>query len=249
MSNIKNRTETDGDKKHRDRIVVEEMVTYELRASSAVLSVSVKGTSFFADDAAMKKAKEVATLIDALKEVGIPEAEIRLRNVVAESQSGIISKSSSAKYQLSVKCADLERLSETLAIITSAKNCELHKLDWRFSDDREVKLKQLEQVFSAARETGECIAKSLGVQIEGVQDCIFEEYIICDDHYAPTQSVGMVKKMSTASASDFEEAPLFSRMRAAGPVPLPSGQWQKQGIKARVIFHVSKNGSSENNQE
>lgn len=82
----------------RNQITVEEIVIFELKASSVVLNVSVKGTSYFADDVAIKKAKEVSALVDAFKELGIPEEEIRLTNVIADSQSGIISKTSSAKY-------------------------------------------------------------------------------------------------------------------------------------------------------
>jgi uncharacterized protein YggE len=215
----------------KDRIVVTETLHYELKASSAVLHVSVKGTSYFADDMAMKKAKEVSALVDALKELGIPEQEIRLKNVVADSQSGIISKTSSAKYHLSIKCSELEKLSEALSIITNGKNCELHKLDWQFIEDRQKKLEYLSKAFAAAKETAECIANSLSIVICGVHDCSFDEFIFYDyDHGSGTPAV-----MKANISADYET---LSMARKSAAPSLPAGQWQKQGIKARVVFLV-----------
>jgi uncharacterized protein YggE len=223
----------------KDRIVVTETVFYELKASSAVLHVSVKGTSYFADDMALKKAKEVSSLVDALKELGIPDEEIRLKNVVADSQSGIISKTSSAKYHLSIKCRELEKLSEALSVITNGKNCELHKLDWQFMEDREKKLNYLSKAFTAAKETAECMANSLGIAIAGVNDCGFDEFIVYDYDHGP--GAPQVMAMKSNISPDYESLAM-SRNRAAPS--LPSGQWQKQGIRARVVFLVGNDTRS-----
>jgi len=218
----------------RDRIRVTETVFYELKATSAVLHISVKGTSYFADDVAMKKAKEVSTLVDAFKELGIPEHEIRLKNVLAESQSGIISKTSSAKYYLSIKCDDLEKLSEALSVVTTGKNSELHKLDWQFLEDRQKKLEHLGKAVSAAKETAECIAHSLGVTIEGVHDCSFDEFIEYDFDVGPSPAT----LHSRANMAAKYEA--LSMARTVAP-SLPTSQWQKQTIRAHVVFLVRQN--------
>ena len=231
-----------GETTERDLIVVEESVVYEIKASSAVLHVSVKGSSYVADNMALKKAKEVSTLVDALKELGVPEEEIRLKNVVAETQSGMISKTSSAKYNLTVKVRDLEKLSEALSIVTSAKSCELHFLDWKFKEDRQKKLEYLGKVFAAARETGECIAKSLGVSISGVHNSTFEETALGDNEAYFGWGRGAVGLASKQNVSpDYES---MSRSRGAAP-QLPVGQWQRQAIRARVSFQI-ESGSGNN---
>lgn len=223
----------------RNQITVEEIVIFELKASSVVLNVSVKGTSYFADDVAIKKAKEVSALVDAFKELGIPEDEVRLTNVIADSQSGIISKTSSAKYYLTVKCRDLDKLADALAIVTGGKNCELHRLDWQFRTDREKKLEEIAKVFSAAKETGECIASALGVVIEGVIDSKFEGFTVPDAQPGIVSNTAYLKMNTVASES--------SRARVDAEPSLPSGQWQKQGFKAKVIFQVgSKTATTQN---
>lgn len=221
----------------RDKIVVEEVIIYELKASSVVLHVSVKGSSYIADDMALKKAKEVSTLVESLIALGIPEQEIRLKNVVAETQSGIISKSSSAKYHLSIKLRDFEKLSETLSAVTSAKSCELSSIEWKFREDRQKKLENLAKVFASAKETAECIAAALGVTIKGVHHCSYEAFAEQSMEFGRGAKFGNMYSMQNTTP-DYES--LASRIGSAPS--LPSGQWQRQCIRAHVIFEAGKDG-------
>jgi uncharacterized protein YggE len=159
------------------RLTVEEAVLREVKASSAVMHVTVKGSSYFAADVAMKKAKEVSALLDAFRELGILESDVRLKNVVAESESGILSKTSSARYNLSVKCRDMEKLSDALAIVTGGKSTQLHKLDWQFLENREEKLESIRRAFSAAKETAACIAEALGASMD--PSCCLPDQLFC----------------------------------------------------------------------
>ena len=65
----------------------------------------------------LKKAKEVSQLISALVETGLKEQDVTLRGVHAESSSGILGKSTSASYQLRVRCDELEKLADVLEMM------------------------------------------------------------------------------------------------------------------------------------
>jgi uncharacterized protein YggE len=220
------------------RLIVEETILIEVKASSAVLHVTVKGSSYFAADEAMKKAKEVSALLDALRELGIPEHEIRLKNVVAETESGILTKTSSARYNLSIKVRDMEKLSDTLGIVTGGKNVQLHKLDWLFLEDREVKLDCIRRAFAAVKQTAESIVVALGASISAINDCSYTEFTVTEQDYGP-RAIGtgaeMMSKMNTVR-----------QYEVATPGPeLPAQQWQRQGVRAKVVFQVRMNAATD----
>jgi len=218
----------------RNQIVVEEDIIFEVKARSAVLQISVKGSSYIADDMALKKAREVSTLVDALKEMGISQTDIRLKNVVADAQTGLVTKTSSAKYFMSVKIIDLDKLSEALSVVTSSKNCELHKLSWQFDEERALRLDYIAKAFAAARESAECVARTLGVNIEGIYDASYIDFVVPDD-YIPNMPSNIRRSAASLPADSLERA------RGAAPAPaLPTGQWQRKCIRAHVVFAVGK---------
>lgn len=84
----------------------------ELGADKVDIHVTIKGSSLITGNAALKKAREVSQLVSALLEVKIKVEDITLTSVRAESSSGILGKSTSAAYQLRIKCNDLELLAD-----------------------------------------------------------------------------------------------------------------------------------------
>ncbi len=222
------------------KLTVEELAVQEVQASSAIMHVTVKGSSYFASDVAMKKAKEVESLLEGLTALGIPEKEIRLKNVVAEAESGILSKSSSAKYNLSIKCRDMDKLSDALAVITGAKNVQLHQLDWQFREDRKSKLDLIRKAFQAAKETAESIAAAVGADITAVTECSYAGFIEkeMEQWKIPADYARASFGMCNTSRSNYETSP-------TPPVPnLPSHQWRKEGISAKVTFLIHLNNGS-----
>ena len=90
--------------------------------------MTVRGSSVISGDAALKKAKEVSQLVEALISFGLSPEAIQLLGVHIETSSGALLKSSSATYRLKVGCEKLDQLAELLDIISSQKNATLERM-------------------------------------------------------------------------------------------------------------------------
>ena len=140
----------------------------EVEAEKVDIHVTIKGSSLVTGTAALKKAKEVSQLVSALAEVGLKEQDVALKSIHAESSSGILGKSTSATYQLRVRCDDLEILADILGVITSQKNAKLDFLAWRYPDDKKLKAEWLQSCLAEAKAKAKAIASSLDVKLLGV---------------------------------------------------------------------------------
>jgi len=107
----------------------------EIFATHADLHVTVKGSSIVSGAEAMKKAKEVTLLLEALSRLGIKDDAFSLQGVHIEGMSGVLLKSSSAAYRLKIRCDDLNQLAEMLDVISSQKNATLERIEWKYSED------------------------------------------------------------------------------------------------------------------
>lgn len=150
--------------------VIEVVVTHEeeLAASHAFLQVSVRGASLVTGDAALSKAREVATLVSALEAVGVPQKDIRIEDIRAEVTSGLLTKSSSATYGLNVRCDRLEGLADVLGAITSQKNATLGFIEWGYPEDAERRTGWLVACAQTANARAKALAEALGVKLLGV---------------------------------------------------------------------------------
>src|SRR5215467_3521517 len=113
-----------------DTIKISASQREEISANHADLFVTVKGSSVFSGDQAMKKAKEVSQLVEALTSFGLSPDAVHLEGVHIETASGALLKSSSAIYRLKVNCEKLDQLAEILDIIASQKNAALERIKW-----------------------------------------------------------------------------------------------------------------------
>jgi uncharacterized protein YggE len=140
----------------------------ELNADAVDLFVAIQGSSTFTGRAALTKAKEVAALVQASAQVGIPESAIDLSSVRAEVKSGFLGKSSSALYQLRVRVEELERLPAVLGVIAAAPQCTLERLLWRYPSDEATEARLLQAATRRAHEKARAIASALSVELASV---------------------------------------------------------------------------------
>ena len=172
----------------------------EINATHADLHVTVKGTSFFSGDEAMKKAKEVNQLVSELNRAGIKDEAVTLQGVRTEGSSGALLKSSSAVYRLKVRCEKLNQLAEILDVVSVQKNASLDRIEWKYDDESE-KEKVLTAALEKAKAKAEKVAASLNVKLLGVYDFIENAY----DHEVPpvhfaAQSVAKSSAVRSAPA-------------------------------------------------
>jgi uncharacterized protein YggE len=153
-----------------DCIILSEILKREVQATGADLYVTVRGSSLFTGQAALKKAKEIAVLVEAMTGTGLEQDQIFVHNISINVESGALSKSSSAQYTLKVHTT-LERLPDLLTAIANAKNANLQSIAWRYDEDEERDLQWIEEGLAQAKIKAQRIAKGLGVKIVGLREC------------------------------------------------------------------------------
>ena len=158
-----------------DTIKVSAFHREEIFASHANLYVTVKGSSLISGDEAMKKAKEVSQLVEALTRFGLSPDSIQLLGVHIETSSGTLLKSSSATYRLRVKVEKLDQLAELLDIISSQKNTSLERIEWKYPEE-EAREHGLEAAIVKGKAKAEKVAAAMGVKLLGVYDFMENTY-------------------------------------------------------------------------
>lgn len=154
-----------------DTIKVSAFHKEEIFASHAHLYVTVKGSSVISGNEAMKKAREVSQLVDALMRYGLSQEAIQLQGVRIETSSGTVLKSSSAIYRLKIKTEKLEQITELLDIIAAQKNTTLEQIEWQYPEE-EARDHGLEAAISKGKAKAEKVAAALGVQLLGIYDFV-----------------------------------------------------------------------------
>lgn len=152
-----------------DTIKVSAFHKEEIFASHANLYVTVKGSSIVSGNEAMKKAREVSQLVDALTRFGLSPDSIQLQGVRIESASGALLKSSSAMYSLKIKTEKLEQLPQLLDILAEQKNAALDRLEWKYPEEA-ARERGLESAIALGKAKAEKVASGLGVKLLGVYD-------------------------------------------------------------------------------
>lgn len=168
----------------------------EISATHADLHVTVKGSSIISGDEAMKKAKEVNQLVEALTNYKVKEEAIKLQGVHLETESGVLLKSSSAVYRLKIRCEDLNQLAGMLDIISSQKNTTLERIEWKYNED-DARNKMLQIAIEKAKSKAEQVASALNVKLLGVYDLIENIY---DEEMPLARPQAMMMKSRAASA-------------------------------------------------
>ncbi|KXK15446.1 MAG: oxidative stress defense protein [Chloroflexi bacterium OLB14] len=176
----------------------------EISATHADLHVTVKGSSIVSGDEAMKKAKEVNQLVEALTNYkasaepsrSIKEEAIKLQGVHLETESGVLLKSSSAVYRLKIRCEDLNQLAGMLDIISSQKNTTLERIEWKYNED-DARNKMLQMAIEKAKLKAAQVAGALNVKLLGVYDLIENIY---DEEMPLARPQAMMMKSRAALA-------------------------------------------------
>jgi uncharacterized protein YggE len=154
-----------------DTIKVSAFHKEEIFASHANLYVTVKGSSIVSGNEAMKKAKEVSQLVEALTHFGLSPDAIQLQGVRIETASGALLKSSSAVYSLKIKAEKLDQIAGLLDIIAEQKNASMNRIEWKYPEDA-AREHGLGAAITKGKAKAEKVAASLGVKLLGVYDFI-----------------------------------------------------------------------------
>ena len=179
-----------------DTIKVSAFHKEEIFASHANLYVTVKGSSLVSGDEAMKKAKEVSQLVEALMRFGLSPEAIHLQGVRIETSSGALLKSSSAVYHLKVRTEKLDQLAGLLDILAEQKNSSLDRIEWKYPED-EARERGLESAIAKGKAKAEKVASAMGVKLLGVYDFMENTF---DEERPPMPFQAMEMGMKTRAA-------------------------------------------------
>ncbi|MEZ5941474.1 MAG: SIMPL domain-containing protein [Planctomycetaceae bacterium] len=149
-------------------INVEESQSAELKATSAVICVKIRGQSLFTGTEAFTKAAEVRNLLVEVQKFEITNDDVTLVAVSAKSTSGLMTTSSSAEYILEIRCLSLESLAPVLSAICSQKNAEVVAICWQYEDYETAKRELLEECTLLAKSRAEHLSRLLGAKLRAV---------------------------------------------------------------------------------
>ena len=179
-----------------DTIKVSAFHREEIFASHANQYVTVKGSSLVSGNEAMKKAREVSQLVEALTRFGLSPESIQLQGVRIETASGTLLKSSSARYHLKVKTEKLEQLAGLLDILAEQKNASLDRIEWKYPED-EARSHGLESAIANGKAKAEKVAAAMGVQLLGVYEFMENTF---DEERPPMPYQAMEMSMKSRAA-------------------------------------------------
>ncbi len=179
-----------------DTIKVSAFHKEEIFASHANLYVTVKGSSLVSGNEAMKKAREVSQLVEALTDFGLSPDAIHLQGVRLESASGALLKSSSAVYHLKVRTEKLDQLPGLLDILAEQKNASLNRIEWKYPED-EARERGLDAAIVKGKAKAEKVAAAMGVKLLGVYDFMENTY---DEERPPMPFQAMEMGMKSRAA-------------------------------------------------
>ena len=183
-----------------DTIKVSASHREEIFASHANLYVTVKGSSIVSGNEAMKKAKEVNQLVEALARFGLSPEAVQLQGVRLETSSGALLKSSSAMYFLKIKSEKLEQLAGLLDVIAEQKNTTLERIEWKYPEES-AREHGLESAIAKGKEKAEKVAASLGVKLLGVYEFMENTF---DEERPPMPFQAMEMSMKARAAAPAE---------------------------------------------
>jgi len=175
-----------------DTIKVSASHKEEIYATHADLHVTVKGSSLVSGNEAMKKAKEVNQLLEALIQAQVREEAVTLQGVNVSTSTGAMLKSSTASYRLKIRCDDLSKFAEILDVIASQKNASLTRTEWKYDED-EARERILLGVMEKVKIKASKVTQTLGVKLLGVYD--FLETVYDAEPAPPYQSLPAARSM------------------------------------------------------
>jgi uncharacterized protein YggE len=179
-----------------DTIKVSASHREEIFASHANLYVTVKGSSLVSGNEALKKAREVSQLVEALTSFGLSPDAVHLQGVRIEASSGALLKSSSAVYHLKVRTEKLDQLAGLLDIIAGQKNANLDRIEWKYPED-EARERGLDAAIAKGKSKAEKVAAAIGVKLLGVYEFMESSY---DEERPPMPFQAMEMSMKSRAA-------------------------------------------------
>lgn len=196
------------------------------KATHADFYVRIGGKSFIAGQEALKKAKEVAALVEDLLRAGVPEQDIELQGVVAKVKTGKITSSSSAEYHLKIRCTNLSAYGDILGAVTSQENAVVGQIEWGYEDEEDIKMSALADCIEKAKRKAHKVADALNVKL-GIVYTYTDEWVEAGPRFVAMASA---RYRQTGGKADY---------LSSEDLGMTVKHSREMILKVKVKFHVS----------
>ena len=153
-----------------DKISIKIEIERDVYATGVEMYLVIEGDSIFSGKQALKKARAVRDLVQALGNINIEEKNIQVLGVSAKVSSGNIRKTSTAVYSLLIEISDLDVLGDIIGVVMSQKEAKIRELDWQYSEADKIYDEMLKEGLKKAEERASLICKSLSHKKLGVHN-------------------------------------------------------------------------------
>lgn len=150
-----------------DRIDVIADVDTSVRPEAISLYLRVSGSASLGTDAALRKGREVAAIVDLLARHGIPESSLIVHAVTFEAAEGWLS-GSSAQIGIELRKLPLEKTPDIVAALSTAKGVALTRMQREYGALRSERDALLERAVADGLRQARVIAQAAGVPLLGI---------------------------------------------------------------------------------
>jgi uncharacterized protein YggE len=200
----------------------------ELEADRVDIHITVRGSALFSGEVGLRTVREVAELVDALKQIGVPETDIKLHSVDTDVHARVVGRSSSATCRLRVRCHNLRMAPTAVLSIRALKQASVDYLEWGYTFSTELQAEWLGLALRQAAVKARKSAEELGVELAGV-------HRVSEGWAAGPQSSPHVPY---SESLDLE---VGARHAVAPDVPL--SQSKQITVRAEVIYRLAESSN------
>lgn len=215
---------------HTPVIEVVEQHHTEVAATGADVALTLSEAKFFSGTAALQQAGEVRKLVEALVAVGIAETDVGIASVHVKTSKGMLLKSSSATYGVSVRCREPNKVAAVIDAIAGVKNCTLGHVAWRYEVPDSVRNGWLATCVQKARGAADAMAQALGAHVSYV-------YRVVDETMGPSP---LTAPRGGYEDMEYGSAPRMRMQRVADTLEgLELAPKEDRKVRVRVWFAIA----------
>ncbi len=186
-----------------DTITVTVSESRTVEADTATAHLRIEGASLVRGGEAHRKAKEIAALANDLRAFGVEEDAIRVVDVVAHVDAGLLGKSSSVTYRLTVE-VPVARLGDVVGVAASQKNLRIERVTFGYGTDEAGRDAWTASLAERALRRANAIAAALGVPVVGVHVLVEQVHDTEAPSFYPPAPMAMQKSRSAAGAAPID---------------------------------------------
>jgi len=148
---------------------VSETETVEIEAARAFVMINVASEKVFFGNAAIEASEDLKSIVAKIKTVS-EDVEVDTEAVSLATNSGILSKNSTANYTIRLTVNDLNALGAILGICSEGKKMSVMSVIWDYEED-EAKLSLIKSAIRKAKRKADEMMAEIGYSIIGVRSC------------------------------------------------------------------------------